>query len=119
MKHFTLFLAFLLSSAAAYAGGIWTDAKITNIAVYTSAPSAPKGYVLVTFASTGTGTPSCASGYPRNIAIDVSSTIGELALSEMQKSVLIGLSVTVTGTGTCSVIPTAETLASIQTRASD
>jgi hypothetical protein len=76
MKHFKLGLALLLSlslwaSEAAYAdGSVWTDAKITNIKVVTSAPTAPKGYLLVTFAANGTGTPNCASGYPRNVSID-------------------------------------------------
>ena len=64
-----------LSSATAYADGTtWTYAKVMSITVYAAGGSGQKGYVVVTFESNGKGTPpGCASGYPRNLAIDLCS----------------------------------------------
>jgi hypothetical protein len=109
-------LAFLAlsSRAAAPAGGVWKDAKITDITVYTAAGPAGKGYVVVTFSSNGSNAPNCASGYPKSVVIDLSNASGAFAASVLQASRLIGGTITVTGTGTCSVNPTMETLASVQ-----
>jgi hypothetical protein len=105
----------LANEVACADGSVWTDAKITNIKVVTSAPTAPKGYVLVAFATNGTGTPNCASGYPRNIAIDLSSQGGALAFAVLEKAVFgLPLTVTVRGTGACSVVSNADTLASLE-----
>src|SRR5690242_16370089 len=117
VKRLKLLLALLLvvSSAAAYAGGsTWTGANVINITTYPSGGPAGKGYVVITFSSNGAGTPSCASGYPRNVAIDLSTAGGGFAAAVAQSSFLSGSAVTVTGTAACSVIPTAETLASIR-----
>jgi hypothetical protein len=119
-KHLLLPLTVLaLSSAAAsdQPHGTWADAKVTNVAVYTTGGSASKGYVVVTFAANSTGTPGCASGYPRNIAIDTSTASAMLAFETLERSTMMGAPVTVTGTGTCSVIPNTETLASVQSQA--
>ena len=118
MQRSKLIVALLLSvsSAAAYAGGsTWSGANVTNITSYPTGGPAGKGYVVVTFSSNGAGTPSCASGYPRNVAIDISTPGGAFAAAASQTAMLTGMVVTVIGTGTCSVVPTAETLASIQT----
>jgi hypothetical protein len=120
MKHFRLVPALLLalSSVAAsdqpHVGSTWKDARVTDLTVYPSGGSGGKGYVVVTYSSNGTGTPSCASGYPRDLVIDLSTPGGAFAGSAAQMSLMSGAVMTVTGTGTCGVIPTAETLASIQ-----
>jgi hypothetical protein len=117
MKHSTLVLGLLLSMssvAAPPAGGSWKDVKISDITAYTDGGPAGKGYVVITFSSNGAGTPSCASGYPRNVAIDLSTAGGGFAAAVAQSSFLSGSAVTVTGTAACSVIPTAETLASVR-----
>jgi hypothetical protein len=118
MKHFKLVLALLLSlsSAAAYAGSSWKDVKITDVTIYTAAGPAGKGYVVVTFAANGTGTPSCASGYPKNLVIDISAVGGAMAAAAVQQGLMTGSTVSVTGTGGCSVNPSMETMASIQTQ---
>lgn len=117
MKHSTLVLALLLSMssvAAPPAGSSWKDVTISDYTVHTDGGAGGKGYVVVTFASNGTGTPSCASGYPRDLVIDLSNAGGALAASVAEMNFLTGQPVTaVTGTGACSVIPTTETLAAI------
>jgi hypothetical protein len=116
MKHSTLVLALLLSMssvAAPPAGGSWKDVKVTDITAHPDGGPGGKGYVVVTFSSNGTGTPSCASGYPRNVAIDLSTAGGGFAAAVAQSSFLSDSAVTVTGTGACGV-PTVETLASIR-----
>ena len=96
-------------------GGTWKDAQVADITVYTTGGNEGKGYVVVTFAANGTGTPSCASGYPRSVAIDFSTPGGGgFAAAVMQSALLSGMPVTVTGTGSCSVSPTIETVASVQ-----
>jgi hypothetical protein len=110
-----------LSSAAAsdQPHGSWKDAHVTDVTVYAAGGPAAKGYVVVTFAANGTGTPSCANGYPRSVAIDLSGPGGAFAAAIMQTALLSGMSsLTVTGTGTCSVSPTTQTLASVQETAS-
>jgi hypothetical protein len=120
MKNFTAFLTLLLSLSSALAAdqphGSWKDAHVTSIAAYSVGGPAGKGYVVVTFDANGSGTPSCASGYPRDVVIDMSTSGGVFAGALMQSAKLSGMSVTVTGAGTCSVIPTAETLASVESR---
>jgi hypothetical protein len=121
VKQLTSFLALLLPLSSAVAAdqphGTWKDAKVADITVFAAGGPSGKGYMVVTFSSNGTGTPSCASGYPRNLAIDITTEGGKFASMELERSSMIGMTVTVTGTGTCSVVPTAETLASIQTTA--
>jgi hypothetical protein len=95
-------------------GGSWKDAQVADIMVHTDGGPAGKGYVVVTFAANGTGTPNCASGYPRSVAIDLSIAGGTFAAAVMQSALLSSMSVTVTGTGSCSVSPTTETAASVQ-----
>jgi len=96
-------------------GGTWKDAQVADITVYTTGGNEGKGYVVVTFAANGTGTPSCASGYPRSVVIDMSTPGGAYAASIAQSAFIIGSSsLTVTGTGNCSVTPTIETAASVQ-----
>src|SRR5262249_28511195 len=92
-----------LSSVAAsdQPHGVWKDAKVTDITVYTTGGTDGKGYVVVRFAANGTGTPSCASGYPKSVAIDISTIGGTMAAEMAGKSLLIGSSLTVTGTGAC------------------
>jgi hypothetical protein len=117
MKHSIVVLALLLSMSSVAApppGGSWKDVMISDITVHPDGGPAGKGYIAVTFSSNGTGTPSCASGYPRNLVVDLSIAGGAFAASVAQSSFLTGSAVTVTGTGACSVIPTAETLASIR-----
>ena len=119
VKQLTSFLALLLPLSSAVAAdqhhGTWKDAQVADITVYTTGGNEGKGYVVVTFAANGTGTPSCASGYPRSVAIDFSTPGGGgFAAAVMQSALLSGMPVTVTGTGSCSVSPTIETVASIQ-----
>jgi hypothetical protein len=117
MKHPKLFLALILLifSASAYAGGsTWTGASIINMTAYATGGTEGKGYVIVTLSSNGAGTPDCARGYPRNVAIDLSTPGGAFAAALAQSARLMGATVTVTGAGNYTVIPTAETLASIQ-----
>jgi hypothetical protein len=109
-------LALLVLSSAAYAGGsTWKDAKVSDITVYAAGGPEGKGYVVVTFAANGAGTPNCASGYPRSVVIDLSTAGGAYAAAIAQSAYLMGSSsLTVTGTGTCTVSPTTETVASVQ-----
>jgi hypothetical protein len=106
----------LSSTAAPPAGSTWKDAKVTDVTVYTAGGPAGKGYVVVTFAANGAGTPSCASGYPRNLVIDLSAGGGGMAAMLVEQSMMTGQALTVTGSGSCSVNPSMETLASIQSR---
>lgn len=95
-------------------GGIWKDVKVANMAVYATGGPAGKGYVVATFSANGSGTQGCASGYPRDLVIDLSTPGGAFAASVLQAARLTGSSVTAHGTGTCSVIATTETLTSVQ-----
>ncbi len=94
-------------------GGILKDVNITDITVHTVGGNGEKGYVVVTFSSNGTGTPDCAKGYPSDLVIDMSIAGGAFAAALAQAGFLTGSAVSVTGTGACSIVPTAETLASI------
>ena len=88
--------------------------KITGITVYAAGDPSEKGSVVVTFTATGRGTPNCASGYPRDVVIDLSTAGGAFAASIAKAAKLTGTSVTVTATGNCTVISNTETRASIQ-----
>jgi hypothetical protein len=118
VKQLTGLLALLLCLASAVAAdqphGSWKDAQVTSVVAYSAGGPAGKGYVVVTFTSNGTGTPGCASGYPRDVVIDISTPGGAFAAAIAQTAKLSSMSVTATGTGTCTVSPTTETLASIQ-----
>jgi hypothetical protein len=46
--------------------------------------------------------------------VDVSTDGGRLAAATVEQSLMLGLPLTVMGSGTCSVNPSMETLASIQ-----
>jgi len=61
-----------------------------------------------------TGMPSCASGYPRNVVIDLATAGGAMAAQEVARSLLIGSLLTVTGSGTC--FASAEVLGSVSTQ---
>ena len=105
----------LSSTAAPPAGSTWKDAKITDMMTYTAGGPGGKGYVVVTFSANGAGNPpSCASGYPRSVAIDLSTAGGAFAASQLKMALMAGQPITVTGTGSCSVIPTTETVASLE-----
>ena len=83
MRH-TLFPIALLALSGVAASdqpheGSWKDAKVTDIMAYTAGGHEGKGYVVVTFAANGTGTPNCASGYPRSVVIDLSTPGGAYA----------------------------------------
>lgn len=122
MKRVLFFVAlFSLSRVAASDqphGASWKDVRVTEVTVYTTGGPTGKGYLVVTFSSNGTGTPSCASGYPRNLLIDVTTDGGRMAAATvMQARALgsaLGMTLTVIGTGTCSLSSTTETMASIQ-----
>lgn len=106
----------LASAAAPPAGSAWKDARVTDVTIYPAGGPGGKGYIVVTFASNGMGTPSCASGYPKNLVLDISTGGGGLAAAMVEQSLMMGSTLTVTGSGTCaaSVNPPMETLASIQ-----
>jgi hypothetical protein len=108
-RALTLALLSLSTAAAMDGGGKWTDTTITSITA--NAPA--QGYVLLTLASSSTGTPSCASGEPRNVVIPMTPG-GKEAVGIAESAMMTGKTVTVTGMGTCSVVSTAETLLSIQ-----
>jgi hypothetical protein len=115
----TLFLLALLALSGVAVSdqphGSWKDAKVTDILAHTAGGPEGKGYLVVTFAANGTGTPNCASGYPRSVVIDLSTQGGAFAAAIVQSALLLGSSsLTVTGTGACSVTPTIETAASVQ-----
>jgi hypothetical protein len=113
-----LALLALSSTAAPPVGSSWKDVKVTDLTIYTAAGAAAgKGYVVVTFSSSGTGTPSCASAYPRNVVIDPTPAADDRAVATVEVVMMTGTTVTVTGTGSCSIIPSMETMASIQTTA--
>lgn len=89
MKHLKLLpvlFVSLSSVAAPLAGSSWKDAKISEITVYTDGGHDGKGYIGVTFSSNGSGTPSCASNYPRNLVVDLSTAVGAFAASVAQMS---------------------------------
>lgn len=106
-----VFLSLLSSAATPPAGSRWKDVKITDITIYAAGGSSGKGYVVVTFASNGLGTPSCAGDYPKNLVIDLTNPGGTLATTAVELQNTLGSLVTVTGT--CSIVPSMETLASI------
>jgi len=112
MQRVLFLLALLAVSSVAVSdkphGGSWKDVNVTDITAYTTGGPEGKGYLIVTFSSNGTGTPSCASGYPRNLAI-----AGGFAAAIVQSAFLSQAPLTVTGTGTCDVSPTTETMASV------
>ena len=117
MRH-TLFPIALLALSGVAASdqpheGSWKDATVTDIVAYTAGGPTGKGYVVVTFAANGTGTPNCASGYPRSVVIDTSTPGGAYAAAITQSAFLSGMFLAVTGTGACSVTPTIETAASV------
>jgi hypothetical protein len=120
MKRVLFSLALLTVSSVAVSdkphGGSWKDAKVADITVHAAGGTEGKGYVVVTFAANGAGGPSCASGYPRSVVIDISTPGGAFAAAISQSAFLMGPlgTVTVTGTGTCSVSPSIETVDSVQ-----
>ena len=118
MKHALFFSILLALSSVAGSDqsqhGIWKDAQVTSVVAYADGGSSGKGYVVVTFAANGTGSPHCAAGYPRSVAIDLSTAGGGFTAAIVQAAVLTGASMTVLGSGSCSVIPTVETVASVE-----
>jgi len=80
--------------------------SVTDLVVHTDGGPEGKGYIVVTFAANGTGGPSCASGYPRSIAIGFSTPGGAFSASILQTALLGALMpMTVTGTGACTIVP--------------
>jgi hypothetical protein len=118
MKRALIPLALLsLSSVAASnqpQGGSLKDAKVEHVTIYASGGPGGKGCIVFTLSTNSTGTPSCANGYPRNVAIDLATAGGAMAAAMAQQSTLMGTMLTVTGTGTC--IGLSEALASVQTQ---
>jgi hypothetical protein len=117
MKHLKLLPVLLLSMssvAAPPSGSSWKDVKVSDVTIYAAGGPTGKGHLVITFSSNGMGTPNCASGYPRNLLIDISTPGGAMAAAVLQSGMILNSTVTVTGTGTCSVIANTETLASIQ-----
>jgi len=117
-RTFSLTLLALASAALADQPphGTWTDARIAGLVVYTSGGPQNKGYVVVTLQANGTGSPSCAAGYPRSVAVDLTVEGSRMALGELERSMLMGQSITLTGSGACTVQATVETLASVESK---
>jgi hypothetical protein len=53
-----LALTRVAASDQPHAGSTWKDAKVTDVTIYTVGGPSGKGYVVVTFAGNGAGTPS-------------------------------------------------------------
>jgi len=112
-----LALAAALSTATAAdqpQGGSWKDVKAEHVTVYATGGPGGEGYAVYTLSTNSTGTPQCASGYPRNVVVDIGKRVGAMAASELEKSMLMGGLLTATGTGTC--FNGSEVLASISSQ---
>jgi len=124
MKRALIPLALLTLNATAAdqpPHGVWTDAKVTGVTLYTTGGPSGRGFLIATLSVNATGSPpTCASGYPRNVAVDVTTESGKFAGATIQQAMttgaMLGSTITVNGTGSCTIVANTETLASIQTQ---
>jgi len=107
----------LTSSEAALnpAGGSWPNATIVSVTACTAARCPPHGWVTVQLSGNATGNPPTCSNENRNsVAIDTSEGAGGgFAAAMLQSSMMLGTSITITGTGKCSVDPVIETAGTV------
>lgn len=114
-KKLSVAVALALASMVASAGGSYANVGISDIWVYTGASgqNPPSGIIIVVFNSNGTGTPACSSSYKNYALIDLSAAGGVSAYAFAQTAYLAGKTVTVDGSGACSINSQFETLADI------
>ncbi len=119
MKRFKLVAALFLSlslwaSESAYAGGTWSGVSVAEIKACTSEGCPPKGWVVVKLSAGATGTPpSCSSSNRNFVVIDTTIPAGAFAAALMQTAKLSGMTISVAGSGSCSLDPAVETAASV------
>lgn len=97
----------LLSGVEAQAGGTGTEVTITRIVVNST------GVLPIYVSGPVSGHPSCATS-SQGFAVDGSTKVGALFASVALTAHAVSSSVTVTGTGTCSVTPGWETLNTLE-----
>lgn len=92
-------------------GGSWSNVTVVGVTACTAARCPPHGWLTVQLSADATGNPPDCSRDNRNrIALDTSEGKGgAFAAAMLQTSMLSGMSVTISGTGNCSVDPWIET----------
>jgi hypothetical protein len=113
--RFSAILALALGAAVAQAGGTYTG-TVSSVTAYSVPGYSPNGMVLVKFAGNLTGSPSCASSYTNYLAVDVTTAAGAEVVSLVELAYALGSTVTVGGTGACTVDSNFETLASFSSQ---
>lgn len=103
------------SEAALNVGGTWQNVTVVGLTACTAARCPPHGWVTVQLSANATGNPPACSGDNRNmVALDTAEGRGgAFAAAMMQSSMLLGTTLTISGTGNCSVDAVIETAGTV------
>lgn len=97
LLKFALILSALFC-ATAYAGGTWSNVTIVRLI-----PNSAIGYLEMQLSAPSTGTASCATANPTYVILDVSTEAGAISASILETVKFQGGTVSLYGTGACSV----------------
>lgn len=115
MKKLMFPALMVIASGAALASGSWSSVSVSGITNYTTEGgyAATGGIVLVEASAAASGSPSCGSGNSRWFVIDTSTGAGAYAALLIQRALTAGTTFSASGTGTCGIVSSMETLGSI------
>lgn len=104
----------LWATEPSHPAGTWLGVKVLEVKACTPEGCPPKGRVIVKLSAGATGSPpSCSSSYRNWVAINIGEAGGAFAASLMQAARLTGMSISVEGTGSCSLASDIETAATV------
>ena len=113
-----LLLPLLLSASVAAmnpGGGTWANVTVTGLTACTAARCPPHGWVTVQLSANATSNPpACSSDNRNSVAIDTSEGKGgAFAAAIAQSSMMLGSTISIIGTGNCSVDAVIETAGTV------
>lgn len=108
-------LSLSTSEAALNLVGTWQNVTVVGLTACTAARCPPHGWVTVQLSANATGNPPACSSDNRNmVALDTAEGRGgAFPAAMMQSSMIIATTLTIYGTGNCSVDPVIETAATV------
>lgn len=113
MRRILLGLLLSLASAAAFAGGTWSNVTVLTLWSYTGQGFGPSGVVQAVVSANGTGVASCASGALATVTVDITTAGGMFAASILQAARLTGSTITIHGTGSCTTVSGTENVSNV------
>lgn len=103
MKKLIAVLIMAVAPVAAFASGSWSSVTVADVYAYSTLGVSPNGQIQIKLSSNSTGGPSCASSYLNYVVIDPSTNAGAALAGIFMRALSLGLSVSIAGTGTCTI----------------